>query len=228
MSKIAVAAAAMLAVLVTPVSANLFSSYDVGGRSTDGASYTATVNFTPAGQIYRLVFCCDKFKGLAIEYQDFLASAYISDNEGGDLNIYRRAGDAWIGVFSDYSDRGLGAEVLYNNDAPDLPDLSWAKLRNPAGKYRLSGTNPNGATYTGEVEIKPWADAFDVLRTIDNEEISGTAVTFDGAIVTNVSRDDARAPIGVLGLFVPEGNGFVGVWAEAGGQRMGAERWVRE
>jgi hypothetical protein len=148
----------------------------------------------------------------------------------GDLNIWKRAGDAWIGVFSDYSDAGLGAEVMYNNNAPDLPDTSRGKSRKPVGKYRISGTNPNGSTYTGEVEIKAWADAFDVLRTIGDEFTSGTAVGFDGAIVMNVTKGDdpPRQKIGVVGLFVPEGNGFVGVWARAGSQQMGAERWVRE
>jgi hypothetical protein len=68
----------------------------------------------------------------------------------------------------------------------------------------------------------------DVDRTIDNEETTGTAVTFEGAIVINVSKDEYRAPIGVLGLFAPEGSAFIGVWAKAGSQRMGAERWVRE
>jgi hypothetical protein len=227
----AVAAAAVLSLLVTPVFADLFSSYAVNGRGNDGKSYDGTVNVTPAEQVYRLEFCCDKFKGLGIEYQDFLAFAYVSDSnhDSGDLNIYRRAGNAWIGVFSDYTDNGLGAEVLSNNgQTPALPNLSRAKSRKPVGKYRISGTNPNGSTYTGEVEIKSWSDAFEVARKIGSDETSGTAVGFDGALVINVGKDNSRVPIGVLGLFVPEGDGFIGVWVRAGTQRMGAERWARE
>jgi hypothetical protein len=227
--KYALAAAAALVLLVTQAFANLFSSYAVNGRSGDGSSYDGTVNITPAGQIYRLEFCCEKYKGLAIEYNDFLAIAYVGDKGGGDLNIYKRAGDAWIGAFSDYTDSGLGTEVLYNNKLLDLPDPGRAKSRKPLGKYRISGTNPNRSTYDGEVEIKPWSDAFDVFRTVDNEQTNGTAITFDGAIVMNVGRSDApREAIGIVGLFVPEGNSFIGVWVRAGSQQMGAERWVRE
>jgi hypothetical protein len=228
MSKTALAAAVTLAVLAVPVSADLFSSYDVSGRGNDGSSYTGNVKITPAGQTYRLDFCCVQFNGLAVEYQDFLAIAYFSKDNGGDLNIYKRAADAWIGVFSDYGDGNLGAEVLYNGEAPDLPDTRRGKSRKPIGKYRLSGTNPNGSTYDGEIEIQPWADSFDVFRTIGNEQTSGTAVTFDGAIVMNIGKSDTRQAVGVLGLFIPDGNGFIGVWARAGGQQMGAERWVRE
>jgi len=225
----ALAVAAVLPLLVTPVSADLFSSYAVSGLGNDGASYDGTVNVSPAGQVYRLDYCCEKYNGLAVEYQGFLGIAYFTpDKDGGDLNIYRRAGDAWVGAFCDYTDNGLGTEVLYNNKAPDLPNVSRAKSRKPVGKYRISGTNPNGSTYAGEVQIKPWADAFDIARKIGNDETSGTAVTFDGALVVNVGKGDNRAPVGVLGLFVPDGNGFVGVWAKAGSQQLGAERWVRE
>jgi hypothetical protein len=228
MSKTALAAAVALAVLATPVCANLFSNYDVSGRGSDGSTYSGVVDIKPAGQTYRLDFCCAQFGGLGIEYQDFLAIAYFSKDNGGDLNIYKRAGGAWLGVFSDYGEGHLGAEVLYSGDAPDLPDIKRGKSRKPAGMYRISGTNPNGSTYTGDVEVKPWVDAFDIVRKAGSEELTGTAVTFDGALVINVSKDDNRGPIGVLGLFVPDGNGFVGVWARAGSQQLGAERWVRE
>jgi hypothetical protein len=225
-SKTALAAAVTLAVLAVPVSADLFSSYDVSGRGGDGSSYTGNVKITPAGQTYRLDYCCVQFDGLAIEYRDFLAIAYFSKDNGGDLNIYKRAADAWIGVFSDYGDGNLGAEVLYNGSTPpDVPNPPRAgKL---AGKYQISGTNPDGSTYTGEAEVSDWADKFDVDRKIGNNELSGTAVGLDGAFAMNVNKSDNRAQIGVLGLFVPEANGFVGVWVAARGQRLGAERWVR-
>jgi hypothetical protein len=230
MSKAALAAAVMVAVLATPVCADLFSSYAVKGRGSDGSSYDGTVNVKPIGQIYQLDFCCDKFTGFAVEYQDFLAAAYFGADGSGDLNIWKRAGDAWVGVFSDYSDGSLGAEVMSNDDVSVVLDANRGRSRKPIGKYRISGTNPNGSTYTGEVEIKAWADAFDVFRTVGDLQMTGTGVVFDDAIAFNVSATDnePRQVIGVVGLFVPEGNGFIGVWAKKGSDRMGAERWVRK
>ena len=117
-------------------------------------------------------------------------------------------------------------------DAGDADGVYHANFGVRAVKTQLTvdgaGTNPNGSTYTGEVEIKSWSDAFDVARKIGSDETSCTAVGFDGALVINVGKDNSRVPIGVLGLFVPEGDGFVGVWVRAGTQRMGAERWARE
>jgi hypothetical protein len=232
MSKTALAVAVMVALLATPVCADLFSNYAVKGRASDGSTYEGKVEIKPVGQIYQLDFCCDKSTGFAVEHQDFLAAAYSFDNGNGDLNIWKRDGDDWVGVFSDYSDGGLGGEVMYNKnkDTTVALDANRGRSRKPVGKYRISGTNPNGSTYTGEVEIGAWADAFDVSRTIGDVRWSGTGVTFDGAIAINVTVGDdlPRQAVGVVGLFVPEGNGFVGVWAKKGSDRMGAERWVRK
>jgi hypothetical protein len=228
MRKYALCAAATLTALVTPVFADLVSSYVVSGRNADGSSYDGKITFTPAGQVYRLDYCCVQQSGFAIEYQNFLALAEIDSGGSGNLVIYKRSGDAWAGVFSQYNDSGLGVEVLYNGSAPDLPDAGRARSGSPAGKYRISGTNPDGSTYAGEVEVTSWAHAFDVDRTIGNAETTGTAVSFDGALAMNVAKEGDRATPGVLGLFIPDGNGFLGIWAKAGGQRIGAERWVRK
>jgi hypothetical protein len=114
MRKYALCAAATLTMLVTPVFADLVSSYAVSGHNTDGSSYDGKITFTPAGQVYRLDYCCVQQSGFAIEYHDFLALAEIDSGGNGNLVIYKRAGDAWTGVFSQYTDSALGVEVLYN------------------------------------------------------------------------------------------------------------------
>ena len=229
MQKIAFGAAAALIVLAAPAFAGLVSSYAVTGRNSDGSTYTAAMKLAPADQIYRVDSDDDagtKMSGLVIEYKNFLALAEVNDNDGY-LAIYKRADDTWLGVFSDYADEhSLGTEVLYNGSTPpDVPNPPRASRL--SGKYQISGTNPDGSTYSGEAEVSEWADKFDVDRKIGNNDLSGTAVGLDGAFAMNVNKSDNRVPIGVLGLFVPEANGFVGVWVASRSQRLGAERWVR-
>ena len=115
---------------------------------------------------------------------------------------------------------------MYNGSTPpEVPKPRRAgKL---SGKYQISGTNPDGSTYSGEADVSEAADKFDVARTIGNSDLHGTAVGLDGAFAINVNKNDYRAPIGVLGLFVAEADGFVGVWVASRSQRLGAERWVR-
>ena len=85
------------------------------------------------------------------------------------------------------------------------------------GQFQASWSAPKVGAYLTEVTAQR------VDRTTGKEGMTGTAVGFDGAFVLNVSNSDGRAPIGVLGLFIPDGNGFLGVWAKAGTDRLGAE-----
>jgi hypothetical protein len=224
--------AALSLLLVAPVAlADLVSRYSVAGRNKDGTAYTGVIDFKPAGQVYRFdVTSGDggKMSGLAIEYEDFLALAAIARDGTGNLGIYRRAGSAWVGVFSTYEEGRLGTEVLYNGTTPDLPDPQRSKPGKPAGRYVISGTNPDGSTYRGEGEIEPWTASLAIRRTIGKEETAGTAVAFNGALAINVGKDDPGAKIGLLGLLIPKDDGFLGVWSRPGSQRMGAERWVRK
>src|SRR5580704_15534287 len=152
MRKIALSAALLL-VVAAPVFANMSSHYAVSGRGPDGSTYTGAMRFTADGQIYRLEEASgdNKWTGLAIENKDFLALALIGGDGEGFLGIYRRAGDYWVGTLTGYGDDPLGFEVLYNGDAPDLPKAGRANSGKLAGKYQISGTNPDGSSYTGEV-----------------------------------------------------------------------------
>jgi len=230
MRKWIIGASTILALWITPTFADLSTRYTVRGKESKGTAYAGVMTFAPSGQIYRMNYCCDKFAGLAIEYQNFLAVAATGDTSGGILTLYKREGNGWTGVVSDYADGPLGSEILYNDDVLALPNVNRAKAGKAAGKFRISGRNPNGSTYTGEVAITPRSTMFDVDRTVGDAEATGTAVIFDGAIAINVSFDSQapREKIDVVGLFVPEGNGFLGVWVKAGNQQLGAERWVRE
>jgi hypothetical protein len=232
MRPLALGVVALSVWLVTPAAfADLVSRYSVAGRNTDGKPYTGVIAFKPAGQVYRFDSTGgdnSKMSGLAIEHDNFLALAAIAGDGTGDLAIYRRAGKTWIGIFSIYEEGRLGTEVLYNGPTPDLPDPNQPRPGRPAGRYVISGTNPDGSTYSGEGEITAWTASFDVRRMVGNEETTGTAVAFNGALALNVGKSGTRAEIGLLGLLIPQDNGFLGVWSRAGSQRMGAERWVRK
>jgi hypothetical protein len=153
MRKVVIAAAVILVMLATPGLADLTSHYSISGHFGD-SDYYGAIDFKPAGQVYHSVNINgdDKTPGLAIEYRDFLGLAQIDNNGNGNLAIYHRQDDSWVGTFTDY-DKGLGFEVLFGRGLPGLPDAGRAKFGKLAGKYLLSGRNPDGSTYSGEAEI---------------------------------------------------------------------------
>lgn len=232
MRKIGLAAAVLLVVLSAPVLANLSSRYTISGRIGNDPTYSGVIRFTANGQVYRLEEASgdNKWTGVAFENGNFLALASINGEGNGFLALYKRSGASWVGAFTNYgNDDPLGVEVFYNGNAPGFPDASRANSGKLAGKYRIKGTNPDRSTYAGEVEVTSGKRFFDINRTAGKEELSGTLLGYEGAFVFNVNNDSQkRVPIGVVALFVPDGNGFLGVWAKVGSQKLGAERWVRE
>jgi Serpin (serine protease inhibitor) len=92
----------------------------------------------------------------------------------------------------------LGIEVLYDGDAPNLPNAKRSKSNNAIVNYQIAGTNPDGSTYTGEAEIKPWDAAIDVHRTIGNDEATGTAISFDGAFALALPRFKVESDVNLI------------------------------
>ena len=227
-------AAILVAPVASPSLAELSARYSVAGRNSDGQDYTGMVTFAASGQIYHTDFTDSagvETSGVAIEYENFLGLAAVArDGSGnGNLALYRRVDSDLAGIFTSYYSGDLAPEVLYNGQKPALANPK-AKPAPVAGTYAIAGTNPNGSTYSGEVEITAADGFFDVDRNIGNEGTSGTAIVFNGALVMNVAKGDdtPRETIGVVGVFIPQDKGFIGVWNKAGNDRLGAERWVRK
>ena len=222
----------LVALAASPGLADLSARYSVAGRNTDGEDYTGTAAFAASGQIYHADFtdgAGSQTSGVAVEYENFLGLAVIARDGSGNLALYRRVDGGWAGIFTGYDGGDLAAEVLYNAHKPALANPK-SKPAPVAGTYSIAGTNPDGSTYAGEVEITAGDGIFDVDRNIGKEETTGTAIVFNGALAMNVTVGDKtpRQKIGVVGVFVPGDNGFIGVWNKAGNDQLGAERWVRK
>ena len=238
MRRIFAAAVTASIFLIAPAFGELASRYSVAGiNRDDGSTYVGVTTFTPAGQTYRVAYqnpgSGQGSNGYAIEYKDFLALAMKDNDGGGYLEILARVGDILTGVWTRYGDDGklTGGDIFHQGgNAPVNVNFADATSDDPTGDYAISGTNPDGSTYTGSVKIERWGDCFNVTRKIGDEKTTGTAVAFKGGLVMNISvgDDTPREAFGVLGVFVKEGDGRLGIWAKAGNQKIGAERWVRK
>jgi hypothetical protein len=223
----------LVGLAASPGFADLSSRYSIVGLNSDGQDYSGTAAFAASNQIYHADFIDSagiKTSGVAVEYENFLGIAAVARDGSGNLSLYRRADSGWAGIYTSYDDDdNLGSEVLYNGEKPGLPSTN-AKTAAVAGTYSIAGTNPDGSTYSGEVEITLNGHEFGVDRTIGKEETTGTAIVFNGALAMNVTVGDDTPPakIGVVGVFIPQDRGFIGVWNKVGNDRLGAERWVRK
>lgn len=95
----------------------------------------------------------------------------------------------------------------------------------PAGRYRIDGTNPgSGSTYTGTVTVSRTGETWSVVWLVGNTRYVGTGIGDSNFIAVSYRAGNATG----LALYGAEGGNWKGVWAYAGGQQIGTERWLRE
>ena len=100
-----------------------------------------------------------------------------------------------------------------------------SSLADPAGTYRVSGTNPGtGSTYSGTVTVERNGDTFLVAWTIAGTRQIGVGIGKDDFLAVSYRSGDA---IGIA-LYRPDQNGgWKGIWAPIGSQTLGTETWIR-
>ena len=91
------------------------------------------------------------------------------------------------------------------------------------GRYNVEGRSPDGAPYTGTVEVVPTGDTFRVTWMIDGQRYIGTGIG-DGDFITVSYRSGNDTG---LVLLVNENGVWTGIWTYAGGTKLGQERWTR-
>ena len=95
----------------------------------------------------------------------------------------------------------------------------------PAGTYRVEGTNPGGrGSYVGSVTVHRTGQTYNVTWTISGSQHVGTGIANNHSFTTSWSG----ASTGGTALYAPAGNNWTGIWTENGGQQIGTERWLRQ
>jgi hypothetical protein len=106
------AAAAVLALLSTPVLADPVGRYELEGTNPGSSSnYSGTVAVERTGETYRVVWNVGgtRYVGTGIGDKDFLAVSYRSGNDTG-LALYGNDNGNWTGIWTYANGRQLGSE----------------------------------------------------------------------------------------------------------------------
>lgn len=90
-----------------------------------------------------------------------------------------------------------------------------------AGRYTMTGKNPDGSSYAGAVQVEPTGDTFRVTWTIDGQRYVGTGIGSDEALAVTYRSGNNT---GVALIFMDKGLYKV-VWTYAGGTQLGLEEW---
>ena len=100
-----------------------------------------------------------------------------------------------------------------------------SSLADPAGTYRVSGTNPgSGSTYSGTVTVKRNGDTFLLAWTIAGNRQIGVGIGKDDFLAVLYRSGDST---GIAFYRADENSGWEGIWAPLGSQTLGTEKWTR-
>src|ERR1700722_3113511 len=177
-------------VTAAPVLADLSARYQVVGRDIAGHDFSGAITFAASGQIYKTEYqdaVHGVTSGVAIEYENYLGVALRAPDGAGWLALYQRSGTGWAGVITHYNRDDLFALAMYNGQAPALLNPKQTTSVQVSGKYAISGTNPDGSTYSGQVQIISSSGIIDIIRNPGTEEMtgSGTVIVVNGTLAIN-------------------------------------------
>jgi hypothetical protein len=192
-------------------------SYSVAGINPDGSTYSGAAAFTPAGQEFTVNWR-GSGQGIAIQLGPLAA---ISQ---GDASCYVAMAqvqpDGSVQVaWSPGPNSTLGKEVWTPQG-----DTSAGV----AGAYSIAGTNTDGSTYKGQVNVTAKGDKLFDINWATNPPADGVAVQISNIMAIGYSSQSSAwgaAPQCFGGIYAVDPDGtMTGVWGQSGGTSVGAEK----
>lgn len=186
-------------------------TYHAKGQTPQGKAYEGAVAIEPLGHVKAVLWRLNSgeaYKGIGLESGSVFGVAYGNAKPFG-LVIYRVQGGHLDGRWSLAVDngKGVGREVLQGP-----PGLN--------GSYEISqGENPNGAPYTGRVEIKPTGKTYTLRWFSPAAAEIGTGILVDDVLVVAYGREPG---FGVV-AYQQQGDHLHGLWSGTLGQAVGSE-----
>jgi len=129
----------------------------------------------------------------------------------------------WEGPFANISGNDFGAERWAITDDGSLPANPIPSSADLAGRYVMSGSNPDGSTYSGHATVKRAGKVLQVVSVVNDDQRIGIGIGYRDGLA--VAFDDKAGKL--LQVFKIDGDGLIGFWANDGAEQMGSERWVR-
>lgn len=100
--------------------------------------------------------------------------------------------------------------------------LAWA---DPSGTYEVKGTELDGSSYHGTLEIAKVGDVYELTYTFDDGTTQeGSAVGDDSFLAYGYGDDEELG----VGLMTGKDGSWEGIWTHVGASKMSTETWTRK
>jgi hypothetical protein len=95
----------------------------------------------------------------------------------------------------------------------------------PAGRYRIEGTNPgNQSRYAGAVQVERTGQTYRVVWIVGKSRYVGTGIGSKEFLAVTYGTGAGNG----VALYAADGGNWKGLWSNLGGRALGSEIWTRE
>jgi len=177
-----------------------------GTYEVAGEGYTATLTVTQTGEGYHLVWDVDdgtRFYGKGLVVNDVLGVVFArSDGSGSGVVAYKKLNGEMSGLWA-----SAGGETLSGEKAKSAAALRASSL-DLEGTYAVTGTNPNGSNYGGELSLIGTGETWAAKWVTGGVEVYGTGLVVDNVAVLGYGNE---AGVGVA-VYEATTSGLDGIW----------------
>jgi hypothetical protein len=195
-------------------STDFSGSYQITGTNPSGTSYTGTLDVVKNGDVYGMTWQIgsDTQVGTGIASDTELAASFPSSNCAVGVYVEKSVAKTLDGVWAAPNGTTVNTETAVINNA----DQSQGILH-----FNLSGTNSDGSTYTGLMDLTVQGDVFRVGQKSGSLLLVGTGIEpANNLFVVSYGQQEGCAVV----YYTLSGNTLTGKWGQLGlSDKLGSE-----
>jgi len=197
-----------------PVPTDIAGDYSVVGTNEDGSPYRGALKVIKHGAVYQFRWNAGKqYDGVGVPNGNVVAVAFTGGSNGQGCGVvsYQLLADGTLdGKWGYWGVDDMGTERATRTSGSDL-----------SGDYNVTGKNPNGSDYKGELSITPKAGGYQFAWSNNS---SGFGIKQGNAVSVGIG-----GPHCAFVAYEIKPNGMLdGVWGGYGTSKTGTEKATKK
>ena len=103
---------------------------------------------------------------------------------------------------------------------------AFAAWADPSGNYTFEGTDLDGKTYKGDLQIVKSGEVFELTYTFEDGTVQEGSAVGDDTFLAYGYADDEELGVGLMNA--KDGGKWEGIWTHLGASKMSIETWAKK
>lgn len=103
---------------------------------------------------------------------------------------------------------------------------TFAAWADPSGNYTFVGTDLEGQTYKGDLQIVKSGEVYELVYTYEDGSVQEGSAVGDDSFLSYGYADDDELGVGLM--VAKDGGKWEGIWTHLGASKMSTEEWTRK